>query len=362
VLLAGALKRRSASLRQAVLSTGIAVTLVSAFLVPLSPHWMIPTPEWLSLSTFDKPDAPQHSNSTTPNLPVTEEANLRRANADKPEATARPSDFENEPMGIGLTNSLLSIIALIWLAGTVVLFGRFWKNLVGLKRLREASSVSQSEDLSFLPQDARGKFGIGRRRSITVLQNETIKMPLTWGVLRHFILLPMDFEQLPAESRRAVMIHESAHIKRLDFVVRMLAEIMCATLWFQPLVWIARRKLREEQERAADDRVLAAGEKASGYAKMLLELYDRIPNRSLAMAVGIAGSSSLKARLEAILSPNLKRRPPSMSQVFIIALLGLGLAIPFTTLGFSRDASLNLLSAQTKASNGGAMRLIKSNA
>jgi beta-lactamase regulating signal transducer with metallopeptidase domain len=349
VLFVRVLKRRSASFRQAILSTGIIITLVSALLVPFSPHWTIPSLDWFRLTAFDKAAAPPPESLTTPDLPAAEEANQSRETIRNSDASFPSPGFANETGGSGSINSLLSVIAFIWLLGVIVLGRRLWKNLFGLKGLRKASSVWQSENLSFSTSDIRKKFGTARR--VTILRNETIKVPLTWGVFRHFILLPNDFERLSAESRHAVLIHESAHVKRHDFIVRMLADITCAILWFQPFVWAARRKLREEQERAADDCVLAAGGKASDYAKMLLELYDRLPRGGLAMGVGIIETGSLKARLEAILSNELKRRPPAMPEIVIIALVGLALAIPLATLGFSKDAALNSDSAMSPNEN-----------
>ena len=71
------------------------------------------------------------------------------------------------------------------------------------------------------------------------------------------------FRPMPAcwseERRRLVLLHELAHVSRFDSPVRLAAGLACALYWFQPVVWFAVRKLRIEQEHAADDLVLAAG-------------------------------------------------------------------------------------------------------
>src|SRR5260370_15650663 len=88
--------------------------------------------------------------------------------------------------------------------------------------------------------------------------------------------------------------------------MRGMAEIARALIWFQPLVWIVWWQLREEQELACDNCVLAAGGKPSAYAKLLLD-WDARPGMDSLIAVGIAHRSCLKRRPYAPLDTGLRR-------------------------------------------------------
>jgi TonB family protein len=100
-----------------------------------------------------------------------------------------------------------------------------------------------------------------------------------------------------------------AHIRRRDCVTQALAELAGAIYWFNPLVWLAIRRLRIERERASDDLVLSAGKKASDYAAHLLALARPLASRELASAaIAMASSSHLETRLRSILNPRLDRR------------------------------------------------------
>ena len=101
--------------------------------------------------------------------------------------------------------------------------------------------------------------------------------------------------------------HEQAHVDRHDWLWQMLAQVVCATLWFNPLVWLAARELRRECERAADDRVLASGADAPSYAAQLLEIARTIQRPSVdSMSGGLAmtGRGALERRVRDILDPD----------------------------------------------------------
>src|SRR5579859_3239050 len=111
------------------------------------------------------------------------------------------------------------------------------------------------------------------------------------------------------------LLHELIHVVRNDFAIRVVSELFCAVVWFQPLAWTVRRKLREEQEFACDEWVLAAGRKGSVYAKMLLDWHDRLIPQGDVLAPGMAQPKSLERRLRAILAPQSPRTPLRHSQL-----------------------------------------------
>ncbi len=79
---------------------------------------------------------------------------------------------------------------------------------------------------------------------------------MTCGAWHPVLLLPDAAENWPLERRRVVLLHELAHIKRLDWLTQTLAYIAGSLHWFNPLVWLAARRMRVEREQACDDLVL----------------------------------------------------------------------------------------------------------
>jgi uncharacterized protein (TIGR03435 family) len=307
--LCGLLRRKSADVRRLVLSTVVVAMFASAVALPVLPRWTafrfkqlsIPSPQRESsvpVTVFNQTEFAERSNSSAPPHTISSSVDLR-------------------PW----------LIPFVWFAFSAALLTRFAVSLRGLRRLRNASEPVTDADLLVYVS----RFG-GRVR---LWRNESIAAPVTWGIFCPIILVPAGFEELPAEARHAVLCHEFAHIQAHDFLLRGLAEVSRALIWFQPLIWIVRRQLREEQELSCDNRVLASGGKPSAYAKLLLD-WDARPGMDFLIAVGIADRSCLKRRLYALLDPDQHRNKVSRAAAAGTWVLGLAMAMGLAAMGFAQ--------------------------
>ena len=84
-----------------------------------------------------------------------------------------------------------------------------------------------------LLDDCKKRVGIQKR--ITIRQCYTQEAPVTYGVFRTVILLPVGI--LSKRELEMVLIHELIHVKRNDFLVKRLAFIVLVLQWMNPLAW-----------------------------------------------------------------------------------------------------------------------------
>jgi HEAT repeat protein len=145
--------------------------------------------------------------------------------------------------------------------------------------------------------------------SIDIVQSKAVTMPLVCGVWRPLMVMPASAAEWSDDRRLVVVLHELAHIKRRDCLTQAMAQVVCAAYWFNPMVWLAARRLRAERERACDDFVLAAGQKGPDYAAHLLDIARTMHPRRVPQVVGLAMArpSQLEGRLLAILDPAIRR-------------------------------------------------------
>jgi hypothetical protein len=82
---------------------------------------------------------------------------------------------------------------------------------------------------------------------------------------------------------------------------------VCSVYWFNPIVWMAARRMRLERERACDDFALNAGATPGAYAEHLLALASGENSTGLLATTSIAHPSQLETRIRAILNPKTRR-------------------------------------------------------
>ena len=142
-------------------------------------------------------------------------------------------------------------------------------------------------------------------------------------------MLPTVADAWPEDRRRAVLLHELAHVERHDCLTQTLAAVACAVYWVHPGVWWIAMRLRAERELACDDRVLSAGENAREYAGHLLELaYTLGHTAAPAVAVTMARPRELEGRMLAVLDAARNRAIPALrNRLAGVAVLA-GLTVP----------------------------------
>jgi hypothetical protein len=138
-------------------------------------------------------------------------------------------------------------------------------------------------------------------RPPALLVSDEIDGPAVAGLVRPVVLVPPAALGWGAGLRRAVLLHELAHVARRDLATNLLAGVARALHWFDPLVWLAVRRLRHERELAADACALRAGVRPSSYAEGLLAVAGR--GAAAGAMLAMARRPLLSRRIEAVLAP-----------------------------------------------------------
>jgi beta-lactamase regulating signal transducer with metallopeptidase domain len=197
-----------------------------------------------------------------------------------------------------------SVVGFVWLAGAAFVVARLVYEQTTLARVAGGATPVRDQAWLTLLAEARAELGI--RRAVVLLRAGALRTPLTWGTLHPAVVLPSDVDSWPEPDRRAVLLHELAHVRRLDCLLALLAHGACAFWWFHPGAWWASRRLYAERERACDARVLRAGVRPSDYAECLLRIADGARSETLPtprLAARLYQSSHLAARLHDVLDP-----------------------------------------------------------
>jgi TonB family protein len=198
----------------------------------------------------------------------------------------------------------------LWVLGTFLMMLRVAGGWIVLLRARRKSAHFQDGE------DAEVRIAL-------------VSTPLTCGVLRPLILLPPAARDWDESRLRAVLLHESAHVRRRDCMAKYVAQGARALLWWNPITWMLTTRLNHEQELASDDAVLSAGIPAEAYADVLLVLA-RECSGSFLLGCAMSASSTLHRRFTHLFERRQKTgRATRRAAIAIPLLLGFMTTVSF---------------------------------
>ena len=213
----------------------------------------------------------------------------------------------------------------IWGMGAVAIIMVLGHEMLRLHRLRSAALPLRSDAL--LAEAIRCALSIGLRRVPDVCLMQKDDGPLVIGFWRPAVMLPDAFQSWPAERRRAVLLHEMAHVLRRDGLVQLLAALVCALHWLNPLALLLLKRLRHEAECACDDVVLGARMTAACYADHLLAVASGGRSASM-LAPSMAQVSGLRRRVQSVLSTTMRRGAVGRLAGLVILVAAVALSLP----------------------------------
>jgi beta-lactamase regulating signal transducer with metallopeptidase domain len=265
VAAAAALRGASAATRHAVWTMGMVSALALPVLARLLPGWSVPV---------------------LPAAPVVAASTVASA------ASAGPG--------------MDRLLALAWAAGVAIVILSIVLGRIRIAWIARGSQPLDHGEIPALVTALCGRMGISRRVSVRLCPDRV--MPMVWGVARPVILLPAAATGWAPELRRDVLLHELAHVRRHDYLNQLVTRLACAVHWFNPLAWMAARRLRAERERACDDQVLRTGASPCDYAEHLIAVARGLrPVGRGTMGIAMAGRSAFGERVAALLDARCAR-------------------------------------------------------
>lgn len=157
-----------------------------------------------------------------------------------------------------------------------------------------------------------------------IYQSENVSSPFVFGILRPRIYLPFGMDEKLVEH---VVLHERTHIKRRDYLVKVLGYLLLSLYWFQPLCWVAYVLFCRDIELACDERVIRAFGRAerADYSQALLTL--SVPRFGVHMCPLAFGETGVKVRVKNVLN----YRKPVFWVVAVAVFVCIVMAVCFLT-------------------------------
>ncbi len=219
-------------------------------------------------------------------------------------------------------------ILLAYLGIAAALTCRLAVGMLGGRRLTATAAESSDPRLEACVADLFGR--LPRARRVRVGISPGVKVPVTLGILRPWVLLPQECRNWEDSKLRSVLAHELTHVRRGDCFTKLAADLNCCIYWFHPLSWMAARRLAEIAEMASDSSAARFIGDQRRYAQHLLEVASALKGsrqRVAWQAVSMARSSQLASRVQSVLAGGNESRLPRRLGALLLALAATAAAL-----------------------------------
>lgn len=166
-----------------------------------------------------------------------------------------------EAMTHTLTTSqtVLGILGLLWLIVVTLFVAYGIYSYVKCRLLVRTAVIARD-----ITPDSHKK-----KNNVSVWECDRIPSPFVLGIIRSRIYIPF---RMPKQEQAYILAHEECHIRRLDPLWKLIAFLLLAVYWWNPLVWIAFFYMVRDMEMSCDEAVIEqfGNEIKQGYSNSLL--------------------------------------------------------------------------------------------
>jgi beta-lactamase regulating signal transducer with metallopeptidase domain len=254
---------------------------------------------------------------------------------------------------VAVSSFIHKLLFFIWIVGIV----SFITITIGVNRRFALRIQGQPVvDMKLLTAFEKAKENLNVKKEIPLIQTEHVTSPSLYGLFHPQLLIPVGIlEGFNSEQLTHVFLHELLHFKRKDLWVNWITQGLLFLHWFNPLVWYAFLRLREDQEMACDSVALEhlGTNNAKNYAYTLITLLEKNSNSSrITSLASLLGTQSQVGRRIAMIK-GFHKTPMKWS--FLV--IGVVVALAFVTLSNAKantsitDGTMTSVANNTLESN-----------
>lgn len=292
------------------------LVLMGGLFLPLGPRWW--SAPWTSQSrTASGSIARQLDNDTS--IASSSELNL----ASTTQSISQPLHTDLSPTATTATGLIAMdwqvVATVVWCAGCGCFLARLAAGWWWLGRIRRSATPLQGPELLEL-QLVRAELGVGRR--VELFSSANAAGPVLMVGWPSAIVVPADWSSWSEQDRRAVLLHELAHVHGWDDWCGIVEQIVRAVFFFHPLVCWLLSWLARQREQRCDAVVVSQGFAQADVARLLLAGIRRIgPGRALFPVTPMFNRSSAKERINRLLETDRMRwsKPLTFARAIPIA-------------------------------------------
>lgn len=203
--------------------------------------------------------------------------------------------------------TLLTITEYIWLTGCIAIFSfSIYSYHVYRKKLLKYAHTEEDEIVHIQIQRLKKELHIHWKFTVLMCMEEI--SPMVIGIFRPTLVLPKN--HYSEEELYFILKHELIHMKRHDVAIKLLFLAAGAIHWFNPLVYMMRRRAEVDMELSCDEQTIcnAAYGERKAYAETLFSTIQAASDRRTSMSTQFYGGKEvMKKRFQNIFTKTRKK-------------------------------------------------------
>jgi beta-lactamase regulating signal transducer with metallopeptidase domain len=217
---------------------------------------------------------------------------------------------------VSFTYDVAAIGRNVMLAGIAIRLAWMALGMIRLRRMRRRAT-----DAALGFEDLQETIGA----RVPILWSSEVRHPVTFGVLKPVVLLPVALKTADVPAQRAVVAHELHHVQRHDWGWVVAEEVIRSAFWFHPAMWWLVSRVQLARETVVDELSILVTNARHTYLDTLLAFADD---------TGLASSPAFSARRHLFHRVMLLSKEGGMSSIRVaVASCVLMLALGAGTLG-----------------------------
>ena len=277
-----------------------------------------------------------------------EDKNIKNNSVDtynNAEVLLEDNNISNENYNFKIMNieNIKRFLVILWASMAAFLI---LKNLITYIIFKNKISREQDDNFDMNNYLNEGKTLLNINKNIKIKVSNKVKSPILIGELKPYIVIPHNLiSTLEDKEIKYIILHELSHYKRKDILIVWLSKLVEIFQFFNPIIYLGLKIMREDCEEACDEYVLSKLDKGENktYGNTIIKVVENINiNNNL---VGTTAMASNKKKIK----DRIKSIAENKTFGFKTLLLGIVIIIVLITIGLTNKVNSKDLSVIDKS-------------
>ena len=199
--------------------------------------------------------------------------------------------YSNSTVGV-----ILKICAIIWIVIMAILVAIFIFSFFIAKFKLQTAFIIKNNDVF---TDCKKELKINR--NIKLFKSSQIDSAIVMGIINPRIIISDKLDLSDQDTLTHILSHELVHIKRFDYILKIVARLTLMIHWFNPIIWICYLLFEKDMEVSCDDLAVSVIgiEHKNLYAQSIINMVSIQHNFIFGNIIGF-GELTVKSRVKNI--------------------------------------------------------------